>query len=489
MIHLKSALLQQPIVDRITFEKRVKHNIRTNHKMTVVSNDTLPPKMRFSAVAAEMMINNHVNLFALHEATGIEISDFVVKEICKANPSIKSLKLDSCHVLTDFSLVDVGRYCKRLEHISLRGCVNVKLVGLRSLAMNCRCLRSIDFEGYDIDDSGLRIIAASLNNLEYLNLTNCNSITDRGLSQVAHCCTKLNTLKLGGCYKIGESGIWAFYELENCPHLQKIELFRCIYVSNSALLSVAKRCPSLTMINISECSDIDTKAMVKFVKLNNKLKVLRASQCPRGIDDGVATELIQKLKDCLLELDLSRCNLSETVLQKVSQCQHLKCLYLSGCPVSDKVISTFVEVSNDRFFDIYQYYNRFQIISSSVQYLPNLVLLEVFESLISNHGVQLLVPGDAGAGLSYLGLTGCPHIEEEFLQSIETRFKFSILEYSEVFVGFKPRRSEQELRRLAQLKYDKLMGSILIQRHVRGMLVRVGEYRRRREEWAGEHIC
>ena len=122
-----------------------------------------------------------------------------------------------------------------------------------------------------------------------------------------------------------------------------------------------------------------------------------------------------------------------------------------------------------------------------VKHLPNLELLEVFESLISNQGVQLLVPGDAGAGLSYLGLTGCPHVEEEFLHSIEAKFKFSILEYSEAFAGFKPRRTEKELRRIAQLKYDKLMGSILIQRHVRGMLVRVGEYRRRREEWAGEY--
>ncbi len=111
--------------------------------------------------------------------------------------------------------------------------------------------------------------------------------------------------------------------------------------------------------------------------------------------------------------------------------------------------------------------------------------MEIFDSAISNHGVQLLVPGDAGAGLSYLGLTGCSKVEEDFLEIIEPRFKFSTLKCSETFVGFTPRRAEHELRKLAQLRHDQLMGAILIQRHVRGMLVRVGEYKRRREEWAG----
>lgn len=306
--------------------------------------EKLPTKMKFSAVAAEMMINRHVDMSALNEATGIEITDMVVKEICKANPLINSLKLDSCSVITDFSLVDVGRYCKRLEHISLPGCTRVKLVGLRSLAISCRCLRSIDFEGYDIDDSGLRIIAASLNKLERINLTHCDSITDRGLSQIAHCCTNLKTLKLGGCYKIGESGIWAFYEFENCPQLEEIELFQCIYVSNSALLSVAKRCPSLKVIDISECSDLDTKAIQKLIKLNDKFSVFRAAKCPQAFDDHVATEMIQKLQNSLVKLDLSYSTLSEDVLVQISQCSKIQSLHLSGCPVSDDVITAFVEV-------------------------------------------------------------------------------------------------------------------------------------------------
>ncbi len=309
-----------------------------------LSNDTLPTKMKFSAVAAEMMINKRVDFFTLHEATGIEITDVVVKEICKANPSIKSIKLDSCNKVTDFSLVDIGRYCKGLEHISLKGCSNVRLVGLRSIAMNCRNLRSIDFQGYDIDDAGLRIVAASLNKLESLNLTNCISITDRGLSQVAHCCTNLKTLKLGGCYKIGESGIWAFYELEHCPYLEKIELSRCIYVSNSAFLSVAKRCPSLKMIDISECSDVDTKAMHKFFNFNDQLCEFRASKCSRAIDNEVIIEMIQKLHRSLAVLDLSYCNLNVDALLQLSRCSHLQTLNLSGCPVTDDLVAAFVQV-------------------------------------------------------------------------------------------------------------------------------------------------
>ena len=168
--------------------------------------ETLPSKMKVSAVTAEMMIRTDVDLEGFYEATGVEITDQIVQCICESNSSILNLKLNSCRLLSDFSLVSIGRCCKNLQSISLGGCINVGHVGLRSLAMHCRLLQSIDFVGYHIDDAGLRIIAASLNQLVSLNLNGCSSITDRGLSQVAHCCTKLRILKLGGCYKIGESG-------------------------------------------------------------------------------------------------------------------------------------------------------------------------------------------------------------------------------------------------------------------------------------------
>jgi hypothetical protein len=118
----------------------------------------------------------------------------------------------------------------------------------------------------------------------------------------------------------------------------------------------------------------------------------------------------------------------------------------------------------------------------------NLESLQIFESAITSDSVELLVPGEGGSGLSYLGLTGCNNVEEACLRRIAPRFKFSTFTYNpNVFVGFVPRRSEQELRRSAQTYHDRYIGSIAIQRFVRGMLVRIGIYKKRREEWAGKH--
>ena len=110
----------------------------------------------------------------------------------------------------------------------------------------------------------------------------------------------------------------------------------------------------------------------------------------------------------------------------------------------------------------------------------------MFESDITNRSVELLLPGDGGAGLSYFGLTGCSKVDDMFLRQVESRFKFSTLTITEMFVGFIPRRSEQELRKSAQIFYDKTVASVLIQRFVRGMIVRIGTYKRRREERVGE---
>ena len=151
----------------------------------MIIDQSLPSKMKVSAVVAEMILSSNVNLQALYDTTGIEITDKFVEEICESNSKILHLKLNSCAKLTDFSLVAIGKHCKNLRSVSFGGCTNVGLVGLRSLAMNCRRLRSIDFVGYAIDDPGLRIIAASLDMLESIDLSGCDCITDRGLSQIA----------------------------------------------------------------------------------------------------------------------------------------------------------------------------------------------------------------------------------------------------------------------------------------------------------------
>lgn len=306
--------------------------------------ETLPTKMQESAVVAEMMIRQDVNFQALYEATGVQITDDLVEEICEANSAITKIQLNSCNKLTDFSLVSIGRCCQNLQSISLGGCINIGHVGLRSLAMSCRQLRSINFVGYHIDDGGLRIIAASLDRLESLDLTGCIGVTDRGLSQIAHCCTKLKILKLGGCYKIGESGVWAFYELENCRDLEEIELMGCTNLSNRALLTISKRCPSLRNINISECPCIQDKGIHKLITVNNKIVSFSASRCGRAINDEVASHIIQNLNQHLVKLDLSYCQLNEFVTIQIASCSNLKSLNVSGCRIDDNVIAKYSKV-------------------------------------------------------------------------------------------------------------------------------------------------
>ncbi len=112
--------------------------------------------------------------------------------------------------------------------------------------------------------------------------------------------------------------------------------------------------------------------------------------------------------------------------------------------------------------------------------------MELFESIISNKSIELLSPKEGGRGLSYLGLTDCGNVEEEYLRQIAVRYKFSTLQYTDIFVGFVPRKSEYELRIAAQIYHDRYVGSIVIQRFIRGILVRIGIYKQRKDEWTGK---
>lgn len=112
--------------------------------------------------------------------------------------------------------------------------------------------------------------------------------------------------------------------------------------------------------------------------------------------------------------------------------------------------------------------------------------LEIFHCAVTNECIKHLYPEGGADGLSYIGLTGCNKVHENRLKESESNFYFSILDISETFVGYIPRRSVQELRKAAQIHVNQYKASLLLQRISRGFLVRFGIFKKRRKEWTGK---
>ncbi len=148
--------------------------------------------------------------------------DLVVKDI-----RVLDLKgMDELWVLTEFS----GR-CQKVVNLSLPGMVR------------------------DMSDDLLIKNAPSWKELEELDLSHCNHVTDRGLSAIAEHCPRLTTLSLGYCYNITAVGRGAI--AQQCPGLKKLILQGHNDITEEELQTLAPLCPHLTHISLSAPIDIE----------------------------------------------------------------------------------------------------------------------------------------------------------------------------------------------------------------------------------------
>lgn len=293
-----------------------------------------------------MLLDKDIDLPAISKVAGVEITNEILNDICNTNADVITLNMTSCQKLTDLGLASIGRHWKQLETLNIADCPNITHVGLRGLALNCRNLKTISFD--NIDDPGLRIVAANLTNLEHIDLSGCQKVTDRGLSEVAHCCRKLKRLNLSGCFKIGESGIWGLCELVHCQGLQEIDLSRCTYLSDKGILTVVKRCPHLVKINISDCPYLSGKVIAKVVSIALNLVDLAVSNtCSQWNSDDI-TMILTSCLDRIQHLDLSHCaSVTKKEVDMICKCSHLVELKLSGCYIGDEDILMIDKVSSN----------------------------------------------------------------------------------------------------------------------------------------------
>lgn len=277
-----------------------------------------------------MLLDTEVDLGAISKVADVEITDGILRDICHTKDDVLILNMKSCHALTDLGLASVGKHWKKLQKLLITDCPMITHVGLRSVALNCRDLRSILLD--DVDDAGLRIIAANLTRLEHIDLSSCRKVTDRGLSEVAHCCRKLKTMNLSGCYKIGESGIWGLCELLHCQELDALDLSGCTYLGDKGLWAVAKRCPGLKKLHVSNCPYLSGRVMGKIPTIMEKLIDLAVSKTCKDWSSEDIISIIDSCKGRIQRIDFSfSFYLGKKEIEMICRCPTLVELKLAGC--------------------------------------------------------------------------------------------------------------------------------------------------------------
>ncbi|CAG8807323.1 17037_t:CDS:2, partial [Racocetra fulgida] len=101
----------------------------------------------------------------------------------------------------NLTFLDINR-CSALQDSTLAHIASILDKGFIALARSCKVLTSLDFSFTDITDKALSEIAVTCPTIRWINLINCDGVTELSLDELKKWCKELKVLRLDGCYGI-----------------------------------------------------------------------------------------------------------------------------------------------------------------------------------------------------------------------------------------------------------------------------------------------
>ena len=303
--------------------------------------------------------------------SGQLITNGIVQELCTVQPSMTSLDLSDCDLVSDVGLWAIARHCSDMKVLSLSGCNQLTNVGLRSISLACSKITSLNFNNcHLLDDIGLTVLATGAWKLESLCLQHCTGLTDTGVGKIAHAGHNLVHLDLFGCTNVGEFGDHALKEIGAfCGQLKFLNLGGCKRVEDPGLRAIAVGCPNLEVLKLAGCDLVTGKSIKALCKHSRAMQVLHLVGCkkltdkdfemfngsamaptltdldmagnPKITDRGVAA-LCKAFGSKIYSLCLAQAGCSDFSAQIISNlCGRIRDLNLSHCPaLSDETVHT-----------------------------------------------------------------------------------------------------------------------------------------------------
>ncbi|KAE9592188.1 hypothetical protein Lal_00012965 [Lupinus albus] len=197
-----------------------------------------------------------------------------------------------------------------------------------SLSPRCVHLQKLRFRGAESADA---IIHLRARNLRELSGDYCRKITDATLAVIVARHELLESLQLGPdfCERISSDAIKAVAHC--CPRLNKIRLSGIRDINADAINALAKHCPKLTDIGFIDCLKVDEVALGNVSSLHF-LSVAGTS----GMKWGVVSNHWHKLLN-LIGLDVSRTDIGPfAVARLLASSQNLRILCALDCPILEE---------------------------------------------------------------------------------------------------------------------------------------------------------
>jgi F-box/leucine-rich repeat protein 2/20 len=221
---------------------------------------------------------------------------------------IQHLDLQNANLMTDRHVATMSLLLGYLVSINLNKCRKLTSSALLSLVSNCPSLTDIKMEhtsigkdivannstNYVIDfgltpqlkslylahnsslqDENLILFATILPNLQLLDLSDCNGISEEGICQVLKRCCKIRHLNLAKCNVARLLGF--NFEVSNLEVLNLSDT----NLTDETLYVISKNCPGLLQMILEKCSVVTMKGVKHVVKNCTQLREINLRGCDK----------------------------------------------------------------------------------------------------------------------------------------------------------------------------------------------------------------
>ncbi|XP_023244318.1 F-box/LRR-repeat protein 14-like [Centruroides sculpturatus] len=238
-----------------------------------------------------IFVKHMPNLLHLDLTSCFNITDLTVNAIAKYLLKLRTLRLAWCRDITDNSLANIkvtnetGEYDKNINCTSSNNLSTIDKLNQYSLIetehsslTSVKGLRELDICGcIKITDQTLKFGILFLE-LNYLNLSLCQNITDEGLISIGKNNPSLETFILSQCSKITDFGI--SNSIKYLPRIKYLDIQGCKLITDETLRNINKYALNIRYLDISHCDKMSLEEVeilekdVKTLHTVHKLNII-----------------------------------------------------------------------------------------------------------------------------------------------------------------------------------------------------------------------
>lgn len=226
------------------------------------------------------------------------VDDEVLQGLAKGCPSLTSLDLHACEQVGDIGLEAVIKGCKQLENLVLAGTA-VGASAFTDTNKGLTCLKTLRVNGERITDTFIQAITKNCATLEELHLANCGNISDIGLESVLINCKSLKTLISKASPGISGTAFSGTY-----PSLETLALPSC-GITNEGLAAIIENCSNLKHLSIPNSCQVAAESLVNAVRTSTHLKELNIVGCMQVSKEQVL-RIVKSSRPSLKTMRVSR---------------------------------------------------------------------------------------------------------------------------------------------------------------------------------------